>query len=1299
MFKNIICKKFYSLIFSIFLFSLLFLFLFTIIIPVNLSFAKTWIDLNSNSINNLKSSASPSVSPIELNVQKNSLDEITLEYHVSGFFTEKEIINGQEYQKISIPNTTEIMSYGHPALLKYNRDIVIDNTGNYEVEIISNEESTLQIGKIIPSKGDFTRNIDPSKIPYQFSRTYSNDHFYPATQVELSNPFILRSVRGITVKFYPLQYNPITNSLKISKHMVVKIYKSPRNTNTNTNTYKYNEANELQSNYPPINALFDGIYNKHFLNYKDFYININKSNIPSPYAHDLTEIGKMLIITHDSFYQSIYPLYLWKIQKGIPTKLVKLSQITGRFDAINSNIINRTNKINKTNKIEDQSTKIKNYIQNAYNSEGISFILLVGDAEFIPYMVGTDGNVQGNEADPMYGLLAGNDSYPDAIVSRLSAKNSSDVENQVAKIINYEKFPAINTDWYSNAAGIASNEGTPSDKERMEILATILSGWHYKNFTRIYDPGATPANVASAVNTGTGFINYTGHGSKTSWGTSSFSNSDIDALTNGNKLPFIVSVACVNGQFASGEDCFAERWLKAGSKDNPKGAMAIFASSTNQSWVPPTVGQKKISELLVAGEKNTIGGLFFNGSIAVLEDNSDSAIQTFQSWHIFGDGQVQVRTVMPTLIHPEHPKVLYTNESSIKISGLSKGTLCALSSLSSTSSADPILVGSAYASADGIAEINFNNTIANFDKLTLTITDFDKIPYTSIIDVVTPFNAEIIPNTLDMKSLLSGPQNVFVKLTDLNGSPVSNTPIWIEGFGYSSDKTTTTSSDGTAKISVNYQFAGELTLKIIHSNRAFELTKIAITGAENFNNVALSINNDILAPFLAYHFNNTITAEGSTAIEQLYIKTTDFEKIFPTNVAMFYPTSTSNLQIYSLAKGYAPYKLILPVKISKSSLKGLITDTNNNPLANATVELIYPSTNQVILSSNSANDGTFALASEFDTDIYNISIKKFGYLTQNIKSLLFKSGENTKSLQLPLSENAIFEGHVKLLANNIKATLTIYRTDNNELYKSIQTDDLGYFNVTLPRFNYQIYIRAKNARSLKYDLQLNNNISYDFNLEEAKGILIIDQSVTTSFPNIISRNGNSSTLKPLLEKLGYEVTIQNNLNTNYENWFDYKAVIYSHGTYWTNISLMNELQSFIAKGGKLFIEGGELAYIYKTNKDILEKFFHISSWVSDNCGNLSTTGINHPILNDPQKLPDQIKINYYNFYSEDCFIPINNNEVFAFGSSITNPSSNTSAVAVARDNSFVLFTVDFKTIDINIQKQMLQNIIKYLLPN
>lgn len=91
-----------------------------------------------------------------------------------------------------------------------------------------------------------------------------------------------------------------------------------------------------------------------------------------------------------------------------------------------------------------------------------------------------------------------------------------------------------------------------------------LMNYNYTTYYELYDgsqggqdaPGnPTATNVSTIVNNGVGNIFYCGHGDDTYWVTTNFSNSNVNTLTNYNKLPFIYSVACVVGHFNVGT-CF-----------------------------------------------------------------------------------------------------------------------------------------------------------------------------------------------------------------------------------------------------------------------------------------------------------------------------------------------------------------------------------------------------------------------------------------------------------------------------------------------------------------------------------------------------------------------------------------------------------------------------------------------------------------------------------------------------------------------------------------------------------------------
>ncbi len=202
--------------------------------------------------------------------------------------------------------------------------------------------------------------------------------------------------------------------------------------------------------------------------------------------------------------------------------------------------------------------------------------------------------------------------------------------------------------------------------------------------------------VTSALNAGRGIINYTGHGSQTSWGSTGFSNTHVNALTNHNMLPFICSVACNNGTFTG--TCFAEAWLRATDGGQPTGAVATYMSYISQSWNPPMCGQDAAVDLLVRDEMRTIGGLWFNGSCQMMDEYGATGIDEFLNWTIFGDPSLMVRTMAPTALAATHTGVLLIGMDEYAVATDAPGARCALY-------ADGVLYGTAVADAGGQAVI------------------------------------------------------------------------------------------------------------------------------------------------------------------------------------------------------------------------------------------------------------------------------------------------------------------------------------------------------------------------------------------------------------------------------------------------------------------------------------------------------------------------------------------------------------------------------------------------------------------
>ncbi len=456
---------------------------------------------------------------------------------------------------------------------------------------------------VAPSKGFVLRTVDKDSVPFTFGKAYQENAFWPADLAQLREPYIMRDHRGVVVTVNPFQYNPVQRVLRVYTSMTVEVVADGPG-----------QVNVLErSHQRKLNGSFHDIYGGHFINY----------NLDGRYA-PLDEAGDMLIICHDAWTANAQVLADHKTSIGIPASVVPVSVIG------------------------NNAASIASHIQTVYNTSDLAFVLLVGDGAQVD-----TPSASGGSSDPSYAKVAGGDDYPDIFVGRFSAETAADVDTQVERTVEYEDNQATMETWFWRGMGVASNQGPGDDGEYdnehlNNIRADMLAG-DYTLVDQIYDPSGTAAQVTSGLNAGRGIINYTGHGSTTSWSSTGFSNTNVNALTNDNLLPFIVSVACVNGQF-DGYTCFAEAWLRATNGSEPTGAVGAYMSSINQSWDPPMEGQDHFNAAYLAGTYNTYGALCFAGSCSMIDEYGSGGVSMYDTWHVFGDPSLRVvgTTAPPT---------------------------------------------------------------------------------------------------------------------------------------------------------------------------------------------------------------------------------------------------------------------------------------------------------------------------------------------------------------------------------------------------------------------------------------------------------------------------------------------------------------------------------------------------------------------------------------------------------------------------------------------------------------------------
>ncbi|MBD3162555.1 MAG: hypothetical protein GF346_09345 [Candidatus Eisenbacteria bacterium] len=624
-------------------------------------------------------------SEVDVRVIESAAARTVLEITIPGFDAAPIEIDGATYYRLGLEGESNLLDTGLPELPHVCRSVLIPDGERMEIRVLEAEYTEIEGMPVVPSKGNLPRTIDPADVPYSFGPAYASDAWYPERVVRDREPYVLRDYRGLVADVVPFQTRARSGRLRVAHRMVVEIDAAGPGV-----------VNTIDRAAPPasIATQFAELYRLHFVNWGG-----------ARYT-PVEEIGGMLVITHDDFHSALLPLVEWKTQQGIPTELVDVSSIGNNEAAIDA------------------------LIEQRYLDEGIAFVLLVGDAA----QVATTMN-GGNESDPSYALIEGNDSYPELFVGRFSAETLAHAETQVERSVAYEKTPMEGASWYHKGTGIASDQGPGDDgeydDEHQDVIRGKLLGYGYTEVDQIYDPYATAAQVAAALNEGRSIVDYTGHGSQTSWGSSGFSSSHVNSLTNDWMLPFIISVACVNGDFG-GLTCFAEAWLRATNGGVPTGAIGAYMSSISQSWNPPMCAQDEVVDLLVGDEMTTYGGLCFNGSCQMIDEYGNSGASEFKAWHVFGDPSLLVRTRTPDPLTVQHGGTLLIGQDAyeVTVAGV-EGARCALYG-------DGILYGVALTGPGGTAAIPIDPPLEEPGSLTLTVTRVNGIPAIEAVEVIPP---------------------------------------------------------------------------------------------------------------------------------------------------------------------------------------------------------------------------------------------------------------------------------------------------------------------------------------------------------------------------------------------------------------------------------------------------------------------------------------------------------------------------------------------------------------------------------
>ncbi len=253
---------------------------------------------------------------------------------------------------------------------------------------------------------------------------------------------------------------------------------------------------------------------------------------------------------------------------------------------------------------DDIDEYLEAYFQKHY-CHGV-YVLICGDQNVIPAgrssrIIGTPDGTNA-DSDHVYEVL-GSDRFPSLYVGRLSANSTSELKNQLDKILKYEHTPVSGT-WPTIATLCANSQMDDDDfgvnadwPTKYSLAVEQIAHWPlYFNpptFETLH-AGAASSSVVRAVNqdvldaldAGRGQILYRGHGSESDWsygwdgsGSSTSTGTGFSATVHVDKLdnpvqPIVYAINCLNNRINQ-NDSIGEHWMSL----EDAGAVAHFGAT------------------------------------------------------------------------------------------------------------------------------------------------------------------------------------------------------------------------------------------------------------------------------------------------------------------------------------------------------------------------------------------------------------------------------------------------------------------------------------------------------------------------------------------------------------------------------------------------------------------------------------------------------------------------------------------------------------------------------------------------
>ena len=602
--------------------------LFVFICMVNI-FAEEWIEFTSST-------------PEEPFIENFLAPNVSFSVEVFGMYSTNISENGTVYQRVTIPDWFVLEEIGKPEIPVIRLLVAIPECDSATLTDNVFNEMTFDNYHIYPAP-DYEEVQNPDGSVYlaevftKNDSAYNTDQFFPEVTAEIKEIAYIRDQKIAEVWIYPVQFNPVTHQIRANTYYEIELNFVNPTSSVNVNT-----------------GIFSNVCQNTLLNYtlggrgaSDNVGARSRGTVEWITVNDTLGLitADYLIITADDFFDI----------NNHNTDIESLANHRAAYNGFDVAVVNVDDVMsiypaNPPFPIYDNEEKIRNFVRSVYENGtayntgdgSLAYVLLMGDTKGEdgpePMPTSYDGYYSYHYASDYYFSCVtdtcGNyDDYGDLFIGRLCSGDTLELHNFVTRTINYEDGTYF-SNWKESVlltAGNITGAASPSGINDLfnEIESMIPANFDVTQIKRYELPSvqATRDSNIAVINQGIVWTNYIGHGWMDFW-SEAFYQTDFNSLNNGEKQPFVISVACQTGHFDqnSTNDCMAEYF----TNDIDKGSIGFLGASRNAG----ALGGPRFSRYLnnaFWGNESHIGGEF------VLEGKILIGVSYRYNFNYFGD--------------------------------------------------------------------------------------------------------------------------------------------------------------------------------------------------------------------------------------------------------------------------------------------------------------------------------------------------------------------------------------------------------------------------------------------------------------------------------------------------------------------------------------------------------------------------------------------------------------------------------------------------------------------------------------